>query len=71
MAKKKQKQQDFRKVRITLVKSPIGYQENQRATAATLGLRKLHASVVHTETPQIRGMINKIIHMVEVEEVNE
>ena len=71
MAKKRQKQQEFRKVRITLVKSPIGYQQNQRATAETLGLRKMHASVVHTETPQIRGMINKISHMLEVEEVDE
>lgn len=70
MAKKKQKP-DFRTVRITLVKSPIGYQKDQRATAETLGLRKMRASVVHKETPQIRGMINKISHLVEVEEVNE
>jgi large subunit ribosomal protein L30 len=69
MAKKKQ--QEYRKVRITLVKSPIGYQKIQRTTAETLGLRKLHASVVHTETPQIRGMINKISHLLEVEAVDE
>ena len=68
MAKKKQQ---FRKVRITLVKSPIGYQKIQRTTAETLGLRKMHASVVHTETPQIRGMINKISHLLKVEEVEE
>lgn len=62
---------EFRKVRVTLVKSPIGYRKDQRATAEALGLRKLKASVVHTETPQIRGMINKISHLLEVEEVNE
>lgn len=58
-----------RTVRVTLVRSPIGYKKNQRATAEALGLRKLHASVVHRETPQIRGMINTIIHLVQVEEV--
>jgi large subunit ribosomal protein L30 len=62
---------DQSKVRVTLVRSPIGYTEDQRATARALGLRKMHASVVHTATPQVRGMIKKIIHLVRVEEVNE
>lgn len=62
---------EFRKVRVTLVKSPIGYKKDQRATAEALGLRKMNASAVHTETPQVRGMINKISHLLQVEEVNE
>lgn len=56
-------------VRITLVKSPIGYAENQRATVRSLGLRKMNASVTHKATPQIRGMINTVSHLVKVEEV--
>jgi large subunit ribosomal protein L30 len=60
-----------RTVRITLVKSPIGYAQNQRATVRSLGLRKLNASVTHKETPQIRGMINTVSHLVKVEEVEE
>jgi len=60
---------DFRTVRVTLVKSPIGYTKDQRATVVALGLRKLNASATHTETPQIRGMINKIGHLLAVEEV--
>ncbi len=57
------------KLRITLVKSPIGKQPKQRITAKTLGLTKLYKTVEHEDTPQIRGMINKISHMVKVEEV--
>lgn len=60
-----------KKLRITLVKSPIGYKKVQRVTVETLGLRKMHATVVHTETPQIRGMINKVSHLLQVEEVEE
>lgn len=58
-------------LRITLVRSPIGYQKNQQETAYALGLRKLRATVTHKETPQIRGMVNTIIHLVKVEEINE
>ncbi len=61
---------DAKYLKITLVRSPIGYKKNQRVTAETLGLRKLNASVVHKETPQIRGMINKITHLLHVEEVD-
>ena len=56
-------------LRITLVKSTIGAQKNQRETVKSLGLNKLHATVEHKATPQIRGMVNKVIHLVEVEEV--
>ena len=58
-----------KKIRITLSKSPIGYIKKQKITVRTLGLRKLHQTVEHSDTPQIRGMINKVSHLVEVEEV--
>jgi large subunit ribosomal protein L30 len=57
------------KLQITLKKSPIGRPEDQRVTVRTLGLRKLNQSVVHNDTPQIRGMINKVSHLVEAVEV--
>lgn len=63
--------QQYRKVRVTLVRSPIGYTDDQRATAVALGLRKMHATAVHTETPQIAGMLHKIRHLLRVEEVTE
>lgn len=58
-----------KKLRITLINSVIGRPEPQRLTVKTLGLSKLHQSVEHADTPQIRGMINKVIHLVQVEEV--
>jgi large subunit ribosomal protein L30 len=68
MAKKKSQPKE-RTVRVTLVRSPIGYRQNQRDTLQALGLRKMNASVTHRETPQVLGMINKVIHLVQVEEV--
>ncbi len=59
------------KLRITYKKSVIGYNEKQRVTVKTLGLRKLNQVVEHTDTPEIRGMINKVAHLVTVEEVPE
>jgi large subunit ribosomal protein L30 len=66
----KKKQPVVRSIRITLTKSPIGYKPDQRATVAALGLRKINTSVVHKETPQIRGMVNKVSHLVTVDEVD-
>lgn len=57
------------KLQITLKKSPIGRPEDQRVTVRTLGLRKLNQTVVHNDTPQIRGMINKVSHLVEAVEI--
>jgi large subunit ribosomal protein L30 len=54
-------------IRVTLVRSPIGYTKDQRATANALGLRRLHQTVEHKDTPALRGMIQKIIHLVQVE----
>lgn len=57
------------KLKITLVRSLIGRPENQRKTVRSLGLTKTNSSVVHEDTPQIRGMINKVTHLLKVEEV--
>ncbi|MBC8171231.1 MAG: 50S ribosomal protein L30, partial [Anaerolineae bacterium] len=61
---------DEKYLKITLVRSPIGYKKNQGVTARTLGLRKMQHSVVHKATPQIMGMVNQISHLLKVEEVN-
>mgnify|MGYP003564947552 CR=1 FL=1 len=58
-----------KKLRITQVKSTIKCKENQKATIAALGIRKLNQTVEHTDSPQIRGMINRVVHLVDVEEV--
>ncbi|MCY0881631.1 MAG: 50S ribosomal protein L30 [Firmicutes bacterium] len=59
------------KIRITLVKSPIGYAQEQRDTTRLLGLRKMHHSVIMDDTPSIRGMIHKVEHLVQVDRVDE
>jgi large subunit ribosomal protein L30 len=59
-----------KKLQITLVKSPIGYNKRQKSTVKALGLRKVNMTVVHDDTPPIRGMVDKVIHLVEVEEVD-
>ena len=56
-------------LRITWKKSCIGKPQSQRRVIRSLGLRRLHHSVVHSDTPTIRGMVNKVIHLIAVEEV--
>ncbi len=56
-------------LRITLVRSPIGYSRDQKATVRALGLRRLHQTVEKADTPTIRGMVAKVQHMLKVEEV--
>lgn len=58
-----------KQLHITLKRSVIGRPEDQKATVATLGLKKLQQTVVHQDNPAIRGMINKVSHLVEVKEV--
>ena len=58
-------------LKITYSKSVIGYSKDQKATVKSLGLRKLNHSVVHNDTPVIRGMAFKVRHLVTVEEVND
>ena len=56
-------------LQITWIKSCIGRPQNQRRIIQSLGLRRLHHSVVHADTPSIRGMINKVSHLVTVKEL--
>jgi large subunit ribosomal protein L30 len=56
-------------LRITLVKSPTGYDDQQRRTAYALGLRRIRHTVEQADTPVSRGMIAKIPHLLKVEEV--
>jgi large subunit ribosomal protein L30 len=56
-------------IRITLVKSPIGYTVRQKATVRALGLRRMHQSVEHVDSPTLRGMLAKVSHLVDVEEI--
>ena len=56
------------KLRITWVKSGIGYAEVQKKTLKALGFRRLNQSVIHNDGAPIRGMINKVKHLVKVEE---
>ena len=58
-----------KKLRITLVKSPIGYSGRQKGTVRALGLRRMSQSVVQEDNAVIRGMINKVSHLVEVKEL--
>ncbi len=57
------------KLKVKLVKSVIGRKDDQIATVKALGLKKVNSEVEHNDTPQIRGMIQKVIHLVEVKEM--
>lgn len=59
-----------KKLCVTLIKSPIGYTKRQKGTVKALGLRKMNASVIHNDTPPVRGMINAVSHLVKVEEID-
>ena len=64
MAAKKTK-----KLRITLIRSPIGYSRRQKGTVKALGLRRLNQAVLQDDNSVIRGMVTKVSHLVEVEEL--
>jgi large subunit ribosomal protein L30 len=55
-------------VRVTLVKSPIGYDISQKRTVKALGLRKMNQTVEHKDSPAFRGMVAKVSHLLYVEE---
>lgn len=57
------------KIRITQKISSIGINKHQKAILASLGLRKRLQTVEHNDTPVIRGMVNKMIHMLTIEEI--
>ena len=58
-----------KKLRITYVKSAIGYSVRHKATIRALGLHRLNQSVIQVESPQLRGMLSKVNHLVKIEEV--
>ncbi|GAK01079.1 MULTISPECIES: 50S ribosomal protein L30 [Geomicrobium] len=59
------------KLEITLKRSLIGRPEDQRVTVKTLGLRKVNHTVVQEDNPAIRGMVNKVSHLLSVKEINQ
>lgn len=58
-----------KKIRVKLVRSPIGRKPEQRRTVKALGLRKMNSIVEKEATPQILGMVNSVSHLVSVEEL--
>ena len=63
------KNENTKTVFVTLVKSPIGYTKDQKQTVLALGLRRMHQTIEHKDSPALRGMIRKVTHLVQVEEV--
>jgi large subunit ribosomal protein L30 len=53
-------------LRVTLVRSPIGHSKRQKRTVRALGLKRVRQTVVHEDTPAVRGMVDKVRHLVEV-----
>lgn len=58
-----------KKVRVTYIKSAIGYSQRQKGTIRALGLKRLGDIVEHEDTPVVRGMVDKVRHLVQVEEI--
>jgi len=57
-----------RRVRVTQVRSQIGFDRRQRATLRGLGISRMHQTVELEDTPQVRGMIRRVVHLLKVEE---
>jgi large subunit ribosomal protein L30 len=68
MAKKTAKEQTGKRLKVTLVRSTIAFNETQFKTVQGMGLRRLHHTVELLDTPETRGMIHKVRHLVEVSE---
>ena len=62
------KEKKGKALRVTLVRSPIGYKKDQKATVRALGLRRMNQTVEHNDSPAVRGMLNKVSHLIKVEE---
>ena len=58
------------KLRVTLIKSGIGYAQDQKKTLKALGLNRLNKSIVHNDSSSVRGMLDKVRHLIRVEEEN-
>ena len=59
------------KLKVTQIRSVIGRKENQKRTIAALGLGKINRTRIHDDNSVIRGMVNKVSHLVKVEEISE
>jgi large subunit ribosomal protein L30 len=68
MAKKEETQPQVKMLRITQVKSAIGYSVKHKATIRALGIHRMHETVVHPDSPTLRGMLSKVNHLVVIEE---
>jgi large subunit ribosomal protein L30 len=68
MAKKAAKQESTKKLKVTLVKSTIGFNKTQAKTVEGMGLRRISHTVELPDTPETRGMIHKVRHLVTVQE---
>jgi large subunit ribosomal protein L30 len=55
-------------IRVTLIKSPIGFTKDQKATVRALGFHRLHQTIEHKDTPALRGMLTKVVHLLKIEE---
>jgi len=62
------KKSDAKTIKVTLVRSPIGFPEPQKATVRALGLHHMNQTVEQPDTPTLRGMLAKVIHMLRIEE---
>lgn len=60
-----------KKLKITQIRSGIDRPGRQKRTIRALGIRRMQQTVVHVDTPQIRGMVDKVSHLVSVEEISE
>jgi large subunit ribosomal protein L30 len=60
-----------KRLRVTQIRSAISRLENQKQTIRSLGIRRLHHTVEHDDTPMVRGMIAAVRHLLRVEEVNQ
>jgi large subunit ribosomal protein L30 len=60
-----------KRIRLELVRSPIGGTQRQRATVIALGLRKMHQVVEHSDSPVTRGMVKKVSHLVRIQEAEQ
>ena len=68
MAKKTAKKEAAKRVKVTLVRSPIGFNKTQGKTVEGMGLRRIRHTVELPDTPETRGMIHKVRHLVTVQE---
>jgi len=64
----RKKSQKEKLLRITLIKSPIGYSQKHKDTIKALGFKRMQQTVEHVDSPTLRGMLYKVSHLVQVEE---